>query len=99
MNDTRTHRIGDGFSDVNDVYSIIARLNAAALRSAKQSPEEREERQNLYLAHKAEQLRKAKVINNECPTCGGKLVRGKKNKHNDYKRDWACSKCKEVHSI
>lgn len=99
MNDTRTHRIGVGLNGFNDMGSIMAILNTARMRRSKELPEVREARKLLYLENKAEQLRKAKIINNDCPTCGGKLVRGKKNKHNGYKRDWACSKCWEVHSI
>ena len=26
-----------------------------------------------------------------CPYCGVRLIRGKKDKHNDYKRVWTCS--------
>lgn len=32
----------------------------------------------------------------KCPFCQGKLVRGKKDKKNDYKRTWTCSKCESV---
>lgn len=33
-----------------------------------------------------------------CPSCHGKLERGKKNKLNDYKRDWFCTKCNETYT-
>ena len=28
-----------------------------------------------------------------CPHCEGKLIRGKKDKKNDYKRTWKCLNC------
>jgi len=32
-----------------------------------------------------------------CPDCLGKLIRGKKDKKNNYKRTWNCVKCnKEI---
>lgn len=46
-----------------------------------------------------EQARQLKIRDNDCPTCGGILVRGKRNKKNDYKREWACTECFEVHTI
>ena len=29
----------------------------------------------------------------KCPSCTGKLARGKKDKHNNYKRELVCTKC------
>lgn len=46
-----------------------------------------------------ENRRKNLIRSNECPSCGGKLYRGKRNKNNDYKRDWACVECFEIHTI
>jgi len=28
-----------------------------------------------------------------CPNCGKRLIRGKKDKHNDYMRTWSCQNC------
>ena len=30
-----------------------------------------------------------------CPYCEGKLIRGKKDKKNNYKRTWNCVKCEK----
>ena len=30
-----------------------------------------------------------------CPHCEGKLIRGKKDKKNDYMRTWKCSSCEK----
>lgn len=34
-----------------------------------------------------------KVRSGVCTVCGGKLFRGKKNKHNGYERTWVCTSC------
>lgn len=38
-------------------------------------------------------VRKAKVMNNICPDCEGKLSRGKKEKKLNYERTWKCNSC------
>lgn len=33
------------------------------------------------------------IIQGKCPECQGKLIRGKKDKKNGYKRTWMCVTC------
>lgn len=47
----------------------------------------------MFEAFRAEQARQNKIRKNECPTCGGKLIRGNRDKNNGYKRDWICNDC------
>lgn len=46
-----------------------------------------------------EEKRQKSIRSNICPSCSGKLVRGSRNKHNDYKRTWGCIDCFEIHTI
>lgn len=50
-------------------------------------------------ADRDEDLRQARILKNICPKCSGKLIRGRKEKHNDYKRAWHCVDCNTNHSI
>lgn len=40
-----------------------------------------------------------KIRKNEYPICDSKLERGKRDKHNDYKRSWVCKSCYAVYTI
>lgn len=56
----------------------------------------KEEQQKILVMR--EERRKIKQIDiyvhrGICPECGGKLIRGEKDKNNGYKRHWDCSKC------
>ena len=31
-----------------------------------------------------------------CPYCGSNLIRGKKDRKNDYKRSWSCTNCTKI---
>lgn len=33
------------------------------------------------------------IRSGKCYECSGKLARGKKDKNNDYKRNWECTEC------
>ena len=83
-----------------NVYGLAVGLLAEARKAEARLPEEerrrRKEEQRLALE---ERYRQASIIRNICPTCEGKLIRGKKDKRNDYKRPWTCSICEEIHSI
>lgn len=46
-----------------------------------------------------ENLRRNAIRMNICPSCKGKLIRGARNKNNDYKREWFCRTCGETHTI
>lgn len=63
------------------------------------SKTERARRNVVYARWKAEEARKSSIRLNVCPLCEGKLVRGKRSKKNDHKREWSCQKCGEVHYI
>ena len=47
----------------------------------------------------AEEKRQIKIRSNSCPSCDGELIRGRRNKNNGYKREWACTSCFEIHTI
>jgi uncharacterized protein with PIN domain len=81
-------------------YDLISPLlAAAAIRDSKLTKEEKADRAERRRLLAEERLRKAKVIQNICPDCDGKLVRGKKDKKNDYKRVWTCKACGSSHSV
>lgn len=44
-------------------------------------------------------MRQEQILQNVCPSCHGKLLRGKKRKQNHYVRTWKCKSCEEVHRI
>lgn len=46
-----------------------------------------------------ESQRRFKIHKGICPSCGGPLTRGRRNKANDYKREWGCSECFTIHTI
>lgn len=82
------------------IYSSAINLIAQARRAEARLPaEERELRKQAYESARQERFRRAQIIENVCPTCEGKLIRGKKDKRNGYKRAWKCKACSEIHSI
>ena len=85
------NRIIGGRPDIT--WGLIASLLS---EPEKESPEVKAWRQ----AKSEERRRHNLVLQNICPgvECDGTLVRGKKNKKNDYKRDWKCEKCSSVYS-
>lgn len=81
-------------------HGFINTLLAASARSESElTPEEKTKRDNERRKLAKEQIRQAKIIKNICPICDGRLVRGKKNKKNDYKRVWTCSQCGSSHNV
>lgn len=46
-----------------------------------------------------EEVRQARILKNSCPDCSGKLMRGRKQKKNDYKRTWRCADCENIHTM
>lgn len=81
-------------------YGLLNALLASSVHhNNKRTPEEREAiAKRRRLRHEEEQ-RQANIIKNVCPTCNGKLIRGKKDKKNDYKRTWTCTDCDTSHII
>lgn len=84
---------------LHDDVSLSSILALAAARRSKLTPEQKqviEERRKLWQEQK---IIRAKILQNICPNCEGKLVRGKKDKTNDYKRVWACKDCESRHYL
>ncbi len=79
--------------------TAMALLSAARIANAKLPPKEREQCELEREAARLERVRQAQIIQNVCPNCEGKLARGKKNKKNEYKRDWKCEACGDTHSL
>lgn len=87
--------IGNGAS----TYALISSMMLASARAnSKLTTEEKMERKEKRRLLEEERIRKAKIIKNICPECEGKLIRGKKDKKNDYKRIWNCESCKSSHT-
>lgn len=73
----------------------------ASTRKAEASlpEEERNRRREERRLEQEERHRRACIVQGICPSCREKLIRGKKNRKNDYKRDWYCSGCESTHSL
>jgi hypothetical protein len=81
-------------------YDLITPLlTAAAIRDSKLSKEEKAERAERRRLYYEEQARRDNIIQNICPDCQGKLARGKKDKKNNYKRQWNCKECGNTHFL
>lgn len=72
------------------VQQIVA-VNAG--NKSKLTKEQSEEREKESKKREEMRVRKAKVMNNICPDCDGKLSRGKKEKELNYERTWKCGSC------
>lgn len=103
MNDRRIGIGGMGIigeSSMSSIYgTAIGLLSEARKAEARLSEEEREHRKEVERLNREERFRKASITQGICPECESKLIRGKKNKKNNYKRDWECKKCKKTHSM
>ncbi len=87
--------VGGGVSP----YSLINSLIVASKRQdSKLTPEQKAERAEKRHSLYEQRIRQEKIIKNICPDCEGKLIRGKKDKRNDYKRLWSCKDCGNSHS-
>lgn len=89
-----------GMSSMSSIYGMgIGLLAEARKRELALSVEEREHRAEVQRLKAEERYRRASITQGICPQCNAKLIRGKKNKKNDYKRDWKCLKCDSTHSM
>ena len=80
-------------------YALLHSLVAAHVReNAKLTDEEKAERRERLKLAEEQRIRRASILRNICPDCEGNLVRGKKDKKNDYKRAWVCNKCGKSHT-
>jgi RNase P subunit RPR2 len=87
--------VGNGASP----YALISALMMASSRKLpKLTEEEKIKRAERKRLSSEERIRQATIIKNICPACEGKLVRGKKDKKNDYKRLWTCKDCGSSHT-
>lgn len=82
-----------------EISTALGLLTAAREAEARLPEEERAYRKERRRMDLEERRRRSAIIQNICPSCKAKLVRGKKNKKNDYKRDWHCTGCATIHSL
>ena len=81
-------------------YTLITSLmSAAEKQNSKLTPEQKVEREERRHLLSQQRIRQEKIIKNICPDCEGRLIRGKKDKQNDYKRLWVCKDCGNSHSL
>lgn len=77
-------------------FNLNAAISLAAMAQHeynKLTPEEKQARKKER-EKRDEEYRVSKCINQgKCPYCDSKLIRGKKDKHNNYIRTWTCLKC------
>jgi len=74
--------------------TMLSALTQQAKKSWNARPQE--ERDRITAEREAIQEQKranACISQGKCPHCLGKLIRGKKDKKNGYKRTWKCLKC------
>lgn len=88
--------LGGGISH----YALLSSLLVASARAdSKLTAEEKAERSERRRLLSEEKARRAKIMNRTCPSCEGKLIRGKRDKKNDYKRSWDCRDCGVAHTL
>ena len=84
----------------NPLTTITAMMLGANQRYKEiYTKEEREIMKQKREAIREEEIRCSLVRQCICPSCKGKLIRGKKDKRNNYKRSWECKECKEAHLV
>lgn len=99
MNEQELNRIVSGVG--SNPLSTIVKMMLGANRNynEKYTKEERERMRQEREAIRNEEIRCSHIRSGICPSCEGKLVRGKKDKRHNYKRSWECKECKEVHLV
>ena len=97
MNTRELDRIVSGVG--SNPLSTIAAMMLGANRNynEKYTKEEKMEMRQKREAIRAEEIRCSHIRQGNCPSCEGKLIRGKKDKRNNYKRSWECRDCNEMH--
>lgn len=98
--DTRElDRIVSGLGS-NPLTTITAMMLGANKNfKEKYTKEERERMKQEREAIREEEIRCSQVRQGICPSCKGKLIRGKKDKRNNYKRSWKCEDCEKTHLV
>jgi rubrerythrin len=75
------------------VTLLSAMLQGVKIKQRSETPEEKQTRLEERAKREENQKIKAYILANICPEDGSKLVRGKKDKKNGYKRPWVCQTC------
>lgn len=88
---------GIGSNPLSTVMAMMLRANKNY--NEKYTEEERRKMKEDREAIRREEIRCSGVRQGICPSCNGKLIRGKKDKRNNYKRSWECKECEEVHLV
>jgi len=87
---TKRNPYGDPYLSMMELLD----LTQQAKKEFKSLPQEEQDRITSEREAIQEQKRANACINQGlCPDCLGKLIRGKKDKKNGYKRTWNCVKC------
>lgn len=80
--------------------ALLNSIMVAARRSdSKLTPEELADREKRMKQREEQRILHYKVLKNICPSCDGKLFRGKKDKKRDYKRTWSCKDCESKYWV
>ncbi len=86
---TNRNPYGDPFSMIN-----LFHLMQQSKSRFKSLPKEEQDAITAQREYEQEQKRVNACINQgKCPNCLGRLIRGKKDKKNEYKRTWKCLSC------
>ena len=87
---TKRNPYGDPYLSMMELLD----LTQQAKKEFKSLPQEEQDRITSEREAIQEQKRVNACINQgKCPKCLGKLIRGKKDKKNGYKRTWKCLSC------
>lgn len=88
---------GVGSNPLSTITAMM--LSANRNFNEKYTKEEQLEMKLKREAIRKEEVRCSYIRQGICPSCEGRLIRGKKNKRNDYKRSWDCKECNEMHLV
>lgn len=102
MNDIKLEHMVTQALGTNPIAAMTALLVAASRNKAPLTPDEveaLERKRQLRELASLEQMRQSSIYRHICPSCEGKLMRGKKDKKRGYKRAFSCTLCEEVHYV
>jgi len=98
MNRDKLTVMGNG-NNTNYMALLNSLVAATKIEESKLTPEQKILRNEARRIKEDQEIKRVKILKNICPECGGKLIRGKKDKKNDYKRSWKCVNCESVFSM
>jgi len=98
---TNRNPYGDAYPSMTGLLSLILQ---AKQHAKKKFDALSKEEQDMVIKAKEEEAKTREAIQEQkrvnacinqgkCPKCLGKLIRGKKDKKNGYKRTWKCLSC------